>query len=110
MLLAAPQRPTGIVCYNDLTAIGALRAVDTAGLRCPEDVSVVGFDDIELAAWTDPGLTTIRQPIDEMGRWAVARLATTLLGLEAEGVAQLTLEPSLVVRGSTAPPPDQGGT
>lgn len=110
MLLAAPQRPTGIVCYNDLTAIGALRAVDTAGLRCPEDVSVVGFDDIELAAWTDPGLTTIRQPTDEMGRWAVARLATTLLGLEGEGEAQLTLEPSLVVRGSTAPPPDQGGT
>jgi LacI family transcriptional regulator len=103
-LLSAHPAPTAIVCYNDLTAIGALRAVRQARLRVPEDVSIVGFDDIELAAWTDPGLTTIRQPTDEMARWAVARLADVLDGREPTGHRHVTLAPALVVRGSTAPP------
>jgi DNA-binding LacI/PurR family transcriptional regulator len=108
-LLAARPAPTAIVCYNDLTAIGAMRAVRQARLRIPEDVSIVGFDDIELAAWTDPGLTTVRQPTDEMARWAVARLADVLDGREPGGHRHATLAPSLVVRASTAPPV-QGAT
>lgn len=107
-LLAEDPLPTGIVCYNDLSAIGALRAIRRAGLQVPADVSVVGFDDIELAAWTDPPLTTIRQPTDALGRWAVERLTTGPAG--PEPASHVVLEPSLVVRGSTAPPPADYGT
>jgi len=92
---------TGIVAYNDLTAIGALRGLRQLGARVPADVSVVGFDDIEMAAWTDPPLTTIRQPTEELGRWAVERLARAIAGEEL-GVERVLLEPTLVVRGSTA--------
>ena len=92
---------TGIVAYNDLTAIGALRALRRARIGVPEEVSVVGFDDIDLAAWTDPPLTTIRQPIDELGRWAVDHLIGLLAGGRPGGGTSV-LEPSLVVRGSTA--------
>ena len=103
-LLGDASPPTGIVCYNDLSAIGALRAIRAAGLRVPADVSVIGFDDIEPAAWTDPPLTTIRQPTADLGRWAVERLTTTPTD-EAAASPQVVLEPSLVVRGSTGPPP-----
>ena len=106
LLLAVRPAVTGIVCYNDLTAVGALRAVRSAGRRVPQDVSLVGFDDIELAAWTDPPLTTVRQPTDVLGRWAVERL-TEPAAMEAERVV---LQPTLVVRGSTAPPPRRQGT
>lgn len=93
---------SGIVAYNDLTAIGALRALRRAGIGVPEEVSVVGFDDIDLAAWTDPPLTTIRQPIDELGRWAVEHLTDLLAGEgRGEPAAPVLLEPTLVVRGST---------
>jgi LacI family transcriptional regulator, galactose operon repressor len=71
---------TGIVCYNDLTAIGAIRALRSQGLHVPGDMSVVGYDDIALSAWVDPPITTITQPTAEMGRWAVRRLGE-LLGL-----------------------------
>jgi LacI family transcriptional regulator len=96
---------TGIVCYNDLTAIGALRALRTAGRRVPDDVSVVGFDDIEMAAWTDPPLTTIRQPIGEMGRLAVDWLANALTRRDAEPLALTAhhLQPALIIRASTGP-------
>ena len=103
-LLEEVPPPTGIVCYNDLSAIGALRAIRAAGLRVPADVSVIGFDDIEPAAWTEPPLTTIRQPTDELGRWAAERLTTALSDAGTQP-AQVVLEPSLVVRGSTGPPP-----
>lgn len=92
---------TGIVAYNDLTAIGALRALRAAGRRVPEDVSLVGFDDIEMAAWTEPPLTTIRQPTDALGRWAVDRLARALQG-DGRVTERASLEPELIVRGSTA--------
>jgi LacI family transcriptional regulator len=92
---------TGIVAYNDLTAIGALRALRRAGIGVPEEVSVVGFDDIDLAAWTDPPLTTVRQPIGDLGRWAVNHL-TDLLAGGRPGIGTTVLEPNLVVRGSTA--------
>jgi DNA-binding LacI/PurR family transcriptional regulator len=65
---------TAIICYNDLTAIGAVRALRARGLRIPADVSVVGYDDIALSAWVDPPLTTIAQRTSEMGGWAVRRL------------------------------------
>jgi LacI family transcriptional regulator len=102
LLLSERKPPTAIACYNDLTAVGALRAIRSAGMHVPRDVSIVGFDDIELASWTDPPLTTIRQPTEAMGQWAVARLAAALHGDEADD-SPVTLEPMLVVRGSTAP-------
>ena len=93
---------TGIVAYNDLTAIGAIRALRRAGIGVPKEVSVVGFDDIDLAAWTDPPLTTIRQPIDELGRWAVEHLADLIGGRGTRRPSvPVLLEPELVVRGST---------
>jgi DNA-binding LacI/PurR family transcriptional regulator len=94
---------TGIVAYNDLTAIGALRALRRAGIGVPEQASVVGFDDIDLAAWTDPPLTTIRQPTDALGRWAVDHLLDLLGGAAGGGSGTpVVLQPELVVRGSTA--------
>ena len=104
VLLAERDVPTGVVCYNDLTAVGALRGARAAGLRVPEDLSIVGFDDIEIASWTDPPLTTVRQPTEAMGRWAVEHL-TEALGGNAVVDEHVTLEPALVVRGSSGPPP-----
>jgi LacI family transcriptional regulator len=104
-LLSATPRPTAVIGFNDLTAIGLLRGFRAAGLRVPEDTSVVGFDDIELAAWTDPPLTTVRQPTEELGRWAVTRIADVLADAERPGgPSRVILEPTLVVRGTTAPP------
>jgi DNA-binding LacI/PurR family transcriptional regulator len=94
---------TAIACYNDLTAIGALRALRMAGYRLPEAVSVIGFDDIEMAAWTDPPLTTVKQPIGDMGRLSVGWLADALT--RDEPVLEPRVEhlaPILIVRDSTA--------
>jgi DNA-binding LacI/PurR family transcriptional regulator len=102
-LLERPSVPTAIVAYNDLSAIGALRALRDAGMAVPATVSVVGFDDIEPASWTDPPLTTVRQPTTEMGRWAVERITSALQGRWV--AARVSLRPELVVRSSTAPPP-----
>jgi LacI family transcriptional regulator len=97
---------TAIVCYNDLTAIGALRTLRTAGLRLPDEVSVVGFDDIEMAAWTDPPLTTVRQPIGDMGRLSVGWLADALSRAEPMLEPRVQhLAPNLVLRQSTANAP-----
>jgi LacI family transcriptional regulator len=98
---------TGIVAYNDLTAIGALRALNRARVEVPRDVSVIGFDDIDLAAWTDPPLTTIRQPTHDLGRWAVQHLARVLSGRTTPASSPVQLEATLVIRGTTAPA--QGG-
>lgn len=95
---------TGIVAYNDLTAIGALRGLRRRGVAVPAEVSIVGFDDIEMASWTDPPLTTVRQPFEELGTWAVARVVAAIRGRSVETVRAL-LAPELVVRGSTAVPP-----
>jgi LacI family transcriptional regulator len=85
-LLERMPDATGLVCYNDLTAIGAVRALRARGRDVPGDMSIVGYDDIAISAWVDPPLTTIAQPTAEMGRWAVRRLGE-LLGLtEAAGV------------------------
>ena len=95
-LLAGAARPTAVFCANDEMAIGALKAVRRAGLRVPEDISVVGFDDISFAAFTDPPLTTIRQPRRAFGHAAVAALL--------EGVVPGKLAFELIVRASTAAP------
>jgi DNA-binding LacI/PurR family transcriptional regulator len=95
---------TGIICGSDVLALGAIRAVRRAGLSVPVDVSIVGYDDSGFMNCTDPPLTTVRQPIESMGKTAVALLANQM-----EGVAvfpeELLFEPELVVRGSTGPAP-----
>jgi LacI family transcriptional regulator len=105
-LLTRVPAVTAVACYNDLTAIGALRAARACGRRVPDDLSVVGFDDIDLAAWTDPPLTTVAQPTAEMGRLAVEHLASRLeAGAAADdGRSEVVhLPASLIERGSTAP-------
>jgi len=100
-LLARPSRPTAVFCYNDMQALGALRSARTRGLHVPGDLSLVGFDDLYLASYIDPPLTTVHQPKHEMGRTA----AETLLELLAGGKPASIVKPcELIVRESTAPP------
>jgi LacI family transcriptional regulator len=97
---------TAIACYNDLTAIGALRALRAAGRHVPDDVSVIGFDDIAAASWVVPGLTTISQQKADMGRLAVEYLARTLeAGVDAAPPEVVRLATVLCVRESTGPVP-----
>jgi DNA-binding LacI/PurR family transcriptional regulator len=111
MAMGADSAISALICSNDLTAIGVIRGLRSLGLRVPADVSVVGFDDIEMAAHVDPPLTTIRQATDEMGHWAVASLLQRIdRGREATagqvgGTPGRTvrLPVTLVTRGSTAP-------
>ncbi len=95
---------TAVFTGNDLAAIGAMAALKRHGLRVPEDVSVIGFDDIHLAAYTSPPLTTIRQPTYEMGRHAAEILMDTIGSVSPKRrVANRVFEGRLVVRGSTGP-------
>jgi DNA-binding LacI/PurR family transcriptional regulator len=93
---------TGIVCGSDLIALGAVRAARRSGLRVPDQVSVVGYDDSSLMSCTDPPLSTVRQPIEAMGRAAVAMLVGQIDGATVTA-DELLFEPELVVRGSTGP-------
>jgi DNA-binding LacI/PurR family transcriptional regulator len=95
---------TGFVCASDPLALGAIRAARRAGLRVPEDVSVVGYDDSAFMNCTDPPLTTVRQPIEPMGRAAIDLLVAQIGG-EPVAADELLFEPELVVRGSTGPAP-----
>lgn len=102
-LLAKHVRFTAIFCFNDVSAIGAIRALREAGLRVPQDVSVIGFDDIQAAAFQNPGLTTVRQPLRKMGAMA-AQCVLQRIQAGANGhVDQMVIEPELVVRASTGP-------
>jgi LacI family transcriptional regulator len=103
-LLALPDRPTAIFAFNDNAAVGTLRAARDLGLRVPEDLSVVGFDDSEQAAIVTPALTTVRQPLAEMGRMAVSLLLRLLENQRVEAL-NVELATRLVVRSSTAAPP-----
>jgi len=94
---------TGIVCASDPMALGAIRAARRAGLAVPHDVSVVGFDDSTLMSFTDPPLTTVRQPIEPMCRAAIELLVSQIAGTGLPH-DEVLFEPELVVRGSTAPP------
>ena len=106
-ILAAKKPFTALFAFNDVSAIGAIRALQESGLRVPEDVSVLGFDDIYAAAFYNPALTTIRQPLFEMGGLAARTLLERVAENQAEDAARipktLTVEPTLVVRQSTAP-------
>lgn len=101
-LLGLRHPPTAVFCYDDLTALGALAGARAAGLSIPRDLSVAGFDDLFVASYTEPPLTTIRQPRKEMGR----RAAEILMGLMGGENTALSVRFSgeLVVRGSTGPP------
>ncbi|MGW3515268.1 LacI family DNA-binding transcriptional regulator [Streptomyces hydrogenans] len=98
------QGVTGIVCASDPLALGAIRAARRRGLSVPGDVSVVGFDDSAFMNCTEPPLSTVRQPIEAMGRAAVDLLIAQVQGTRQHS-GELLFEPELVVRGSTAPPP-----
>lgn len=91
---------TAIVCASDLMALGAIRAARSRGLSIPEDVSVVGFDDSPLIAFTDPPLTTVRQPVTGMGEAAVSALVSEISGTRVPRT-ELLFHPELIVRGST---------
>jgi DNA-binding LacI/PurR family transcriptional regulator len=98
--LLIADRPTAVCCYNDMSALGAMRAIRKRGLRVPEDISVGGFDDLFFAALTDPPLTTVHQPMERMGNLAMESLLKLMAG--EDSVAQVNIEPELVVRASTA--------
>ncbi len=100
-LLERKKGFTAIVAFNDGSAIGAIRALNDAGLQVPRDVSVVGFDDVVQAAYAIPRLTTIRQPLQEMGQLAASTLLE-IIHTEKVFPPEIVLQPELVVRESTA--------
>jgi LacI family transcriptional regulator len=105
-LLASTARFTALFAFNDVSAIGAIRALREAGLRVPQDVSVVGFDDVQSAAFQNPGLTTVRQPLRTMGMLAAEAVVRRITAPEEHPPAkQIVVDPELVVRDSTCPPP-----
>jgi DNA-binding LacI/PurR family transcriptional regulator len=105
-LLEQKQEFTALFAFNDISAIGAIHALREAGHRVPGDVSVVGFDDIQSAAFQNPALTTVRQPLREMG---VIAAETLLRRINAPAKSPfpkaITIEPELIVRASTAAAP-----
>lgn len=105
-LLNLPEPPTAIFAFNDNLAIGAIQAADARGLRVPGDLSVVGFDDVEHATIVKPALTTVRQPLAEMGRTAVS-LLTRLLDRQRFETLHIELGTRLVVRDSSGPVPSR---
>jgi DNA-binding LacI/PurR family transcriptional regulator len=108
-LLTSGEPFTALFAFNDISAIGAIQALREAGRRIPEDVSVVGFDDIQSAAFQNPGLTTVRQPLRQMG---VLAAETVLQRINATAKQpypkEIIVEPQLIVRGSTGPAPQSG--
>ena len=103
-LLARKQPFTALFAYNDLSAIGAIWAFQEAGLSVPQDISVVGFDDVPLAVFSNPQLTTIRQPLQQMGQIAAKTLIDQIEG-KAKFQPEIVIEPELIVRASTGPAP-----
>lgn len=103
-LLRLPDPPTGLIALNDMHAVGACAAVRDQKGSIPEDVSVVGIDDIALASLLYPPLTTVHQPIDRLSEAAVKLLTQRLGGDRATAAQHIVLDPHLVIRGSTAPP------
>lgn len=104
-LLGMPERPTAIFAGNDLQALGIYEAARTLGLSIPQDLSVVGYDDLELAKWVGPPLTTVRQPLTEMAEQAT-RLVLGLRNGDGSENVRIDLATDLVVRDSTAAPTD----
>ena len=110
-LLALPlaERPTAIIAYNDIMALGVLHAIRIHRLRVPEDISVIGFDDIAMAAHTNPPLTTLAQPKYRMGRLAMQTLRRMMQGYPPPEEGFTLMESPLIVRESTAPAPNNNG-
>jgi DNA-binding LacI/PurR family transcriptional regulator len=102
-LLARKQPFTALFAYNDISAIGSICAFQEAGLRVPDDLSVMGFDDIQSAAYINPPLTTVRQPLQKMGEIAARTLLDRIEG-RVKYLPEIAIEPELVVRRSTACP------
>jgi DNA-binding LacI/PurR family transcriptional regulator len=102
-LLEKSRDFTAVFCFNDIAAIGAIRALKDAGLSVPGDVSVVGFDDILSAAYATPSLTTVRQPLLEMGKRGAEILLERIADREKEYPPDVVMAPELVVRESTGP-------
>jgi DNA-binding LacI/PurR family transcriptional regulator len=103
-LLARRECFTALFAYNDISAIGAIRAFQEVGLRIPEDISIVGFDDIQIAVHNMPSLTTVRQPLQKMGELAAHTLLNRIEGSD-DFVPEITVEPDFVVRRSTGKVP-----
>jgi LacI family transcriptional regulator len=102
-LLEKTRNFTAVFCFNDIAAIGAIRALKDAGLTVPDDVSVVGFDDIQSAAYSTPSLTTVRQPLMEMGKRGAQILLERIANREKKFPAEVVMASELVVRESTGP-------
>jgi DNA-binding LacI/PurR family transcriptional regulator len=101
-LLARGEPFTALFAYNDISAIGSIWAFREAGIRVPEDISVVGFDDIPGSAFANPGLSTVRQPLIRMGQIAAEIVVDQIEG-RVEYVPEIAIEPEFVVRASTGP-------
>jgi len=104
-LLALHERPTAVFCYNDMSALGALRVMRLHGLKVPDDLSLVGFDDLFIASYMQPPLTTVRQPKRQMGRMAMEILLNIFSGTKS--ATKIKVQGEVIVRESTAPPRPQ---
>lgn len=102
-LMALNDRPTAILAADDIMAIGALKAAQEAGLQIPEQVSLTGFDGIEMTQFVSPALTTVRQPIEVMSQIALKRLLDLIEGKQVNEVVSIQVQPELIVRQSTGP-------
>jgi DNA-binding LacI/PurR family transcriptional regulator len=114
-LLSRTRDFTALFCFNDTSAIGAIRAIQDAGLSCPHDISVIGFDDIIVAEYFNPRLTTVRQPLHKMGSAAAQLLVQRIQSPDEPYPREVWFEPELIVRESTtgvphASPPRPRGT
>ena len=104
-ILKVRPRPTAVFAANDRMAIGAMSAIHSAGLRLPDDISVIGLDDIEVAAFQTPALTTLRQSFAELATRAIQLLLEIIEGRQPDPI-HIVIKPALIERQSTAPPPD----
>jgi LacI family repressor for deo operon, udp, cdd, tsx, nupC, and nupG len=102
-MLEAGANPTALFCFSDEMAIGALSALRSRGLKCPDHISIAGFDDVKIAKYINPLLTTISQPMRDLGRQAFNILDDILSGRNA-GLVSVTLPHKLVIRESTSSP------
>lgn len=108
ILAASGELPTALICGNDLAAIGAMRTFQEAGFRIPQDISIIGGDDIDVAGHSYPPLSTIRVPRDKLGRMAFEALER-ILRTKVRKAAEYVLETEFVVRGSTGPARGESG-
>ena len=106
-LMKQAPLPTAVICGNDLTALGAAHALSEAGIRVPDQISIIGSDDISFARYAYPPLTTIRVPRDQLGKLAFEALNRLMRSKRRSG-SEYTVEAHLIVRGSSAPAPAAG--